>query len=69
MYTKLLVSKLKKRESQNFICAKSKVMQGRANMTAIPISKLKEGYESAIENAERLLKAAQILNEHSCYAS
>lgn len=38
-------------------------------MTAIRVSKLKEGYESAIENAERLLKAAQILNEHARYAS
>jgi len=35
----------------------------------IPIIKLKAGYESAIENAECLLKDAQILYENECYAS
>jgi AbiV family abortive infection protein len=38
-------------------------------MSTIPITKLKEGCESAIENAESLLKAAQILYNHGFYAS
>jgi len=37
--------------------------------TAIPITKLREDYESAIENAECILKAAEILNENGRYAS
>lgn len=36
---------------------------------SIPLNKLREGYESAIENAERLLNDSKILYQHKCLAS
>jgi AbiV family abortive infection protein len=38
-------------------------------MSAIPVEKLEEGYTSALENADRLLKDAQILHRQARYAS